>query len=1039
MPERHSTKSLLSQITAIARSLASAHEMREVMQRVASAAVDLTRARGAYVEQVVSPGGTVEVVAVAGTGAALLGLRVPYPGSLTEEIIEGALPVLLTELGTIGAGIAPYLAHHCGECSALVAPLLSADGVLGALVLVRSVEEEPFDEEETALVQTLGDLASISLRRVRLLQDARSEREQRTALLNSTGEGIYGVDTEQRCTFLNRAGARMLGYSPEEVLGENMHDLIHHTRPDGSRYPEDECPIFHAVRSGEGVRVEDDVLWRRDGTSFPAEYGSSPIREQGRIVGAVVTFMDISERRAAAEILLESEQRFRGLAENAAEAIVTLDVDDAIVYANPAVEEIFGYSAEELRRLRLTDLMPERYRHRHREGIERHVATGRRRVPWDGMELPGLHKDGREIPLEITFGEFVRDGRHYFTGIMRDITERKSAEAERERLLERESFLAEASAILASSLHYQVTLRRVTRLAVPRIADYCVIDVLEADGRLHRVAAAHADPGMAEIIRARSADAPAPGSRSPALRVLETGEPELATEITDEWIEAVAQSPEHRELMRRLAPRSAIIVPLRARGRTFGILWFLFSTSGRRFGPGDLTLARELALRAGVAVDNARLYEAAEEARGEAERRAREEAALREATGAVSASGSTEEVIRRIAGSAVEATNADGAFVVRIDIGAGEVVVVAAAGAVSPEVGTRAPYAGSFAEQVVEHAEAEIILRLADAGDRLPPELVRACPEGSALVVPLADGGEPIGALLMIRGEEKRRFRPDEVKRARTFADLASLAFRKIHMLEDSERRREELQRVMESRARLMRGFSHDVKNPLGAADGFLSLMEEGISGELTETQKEHVTRARRAIGNSLSLIEDLLELARAEAGQIEIEWVPVDVRDAVRELAEEYRAQAETRGLALEVELPEALPVIESDATRVRQILGNLFSNAVKYTDEGEVRAFVELRSGDGAHGKAGEWIAAAVVDTGPGIPAEKHRLLFQEFTRLDPGEKKGAGVGLAISQRIAHALGGEITAESEAGAGSTFTLWLPCTRGVTGAEHGG
>jgi signal transduction histidine kinase len=130
---------------------------------------------------------------------------------------------------------------------------------------------------------------------------------------------------------------------------------------------------------------------------------------------------------------------------------------------------------------------------------------------------------------------------------------------------------------------------------------------------------------------------------------------------------------------------------------------------------------------------------------------------------------------------------------------------------------------------------------------------------------------------------------------------------------------------------------------------------------------------------------------------------------------------------------------VIESDATRVRQILGNLFSNAVKYTDEGEVRAFVELRSGDGAHGKAGEWIAAAVVDTGPGIPAEKHRLLFQEFTRLDPGEKKGAGVGLAISQRIAHALGGEITAESEAGAGSTFTLWLPCTRGVTGAEHGG
>jgi signal transduction histidine kinase len=153
-------------------------------------------------------------------------------------------------------------------------------------------------------------------------------------------------------------------------------------------------------------------------------------------------------------------------------------------------------------------------------------------------------------------------------------------------------------------------------------------------------------------------------------------------------------------------------------------------------------------------------------------------------------------------------------------------------------------------------------------------------------------------------------------------------------------------------------------------------------------------------------------------------------VRDAVRELGEEYRAQAEAKGLTLEMELPEELPVIESDATRVRQILGNLFSNAVKYTDQGHVRVAVELRSGGGAR-RPGEWIATDVRDTGPGIPQEKQRLLFQEFTRLDPGEKKGAGVGLAISQRIAHALGGEITAASEADRGSTFTLWLPCTRG--------
>src|SRR5690606_6539903 len=215
--------------------------------------------------------------------------------------------------------------------------------------------------------------------------------------------------------------------------------------------------------------------------------------------------------------------------------------------------------------------------------------------------------------------------------------------------------------------------------------------------------------------------------------------------------------------------------------------------------------------------------------------------------------------------------------------------------------------------------------------------------------------------------------------------------------------------------------------------DGFLALLEDGILGEISEQQKENVKRARRALGRSLELIDDLLELARAEAGQIEVRWVPVDLRDAVRELGEEYRAQAEAKGLAMEIELPEDLPAIESDARRLRQILGNLFSNAVKYTDEGIVRLAVELRSrGDTP------WIATKVSDTGSGIPTEKQRLLFQEFTRLDPGEKKGAGVGLAISQRIAHLLGGEITATSEAGRGSTFTLWLPCARTAAAAANG-
>ncbi len=241
----------------------------------------------------------------------------------------------------------------------------------------------------------------------------------------------------------------------------------------------------------------------------------------------------------------------------------------------------------------------------------------------------------------------------------------------------------------------------------------------------------------------------------------------------------------------------------------------------------------------------------------------------------------------------------------------------------------------------------------------------------------------------------------------------------------DADRRREELERVTESRTRLMHGFTHDVKNPLGAADGYAELLEHGILGELSAKQVESVRGIRRSIEMSLHLIHELLELARAEAGEIELEPVPTGVGELAREAAEDFRAKAAAHGLGLEVRVPEALPT-ETDPARVRQILGNLLSNAVKYTPEGRITVGADLRT-DGSGPGDGDWIAIRVSDTGPGIPEAKRETIFQEFTRIDPEAESGAGVGLAISRRIARLLGGDLTVESEVGRGSTFTLWLP------------
>lgn len=171
--------------------------------------------------------------------------------------------------------------------------------------------------------------------------------------------------------------------------------------------------------------------------------------------------------------------------------------------------------------------------------------------------------------------------------------------------------------------------------------------------------------------------------------------------------------------------------------------------------------------------------------------------------------------------------------------------------------------------------------------------------------------------------------------------------------------------------------------------------------GDLSAKQVESVQRIRRSIQRSLHLIHELLELARAERGEIELRVLPASASELAREAAEDFRAQASAAGLGLEVRVPEGLPA-ETDPERVRQILSNLLSNAVKYTPEGRITVGADVRN-DGS---------------GP----------------LDPEAQHGAGVGLAISRRIARLLGGDITVESDVGHGSTFTLWLPARPGEDG-----
>lgn len=247
-----------------------------------------------------------------------------------------------------------------------------------------------------------------------------------------------------------------------------------------------------------------------------------------------------------------------------------------------------------------------------------------------------------------------------------------------------------------------------------------------------------------------------------------------------------------------------------------------------------------------------------------------------------------------------------------------------------------------------------------------------------------------------------------------------------------------ERKQVLESHARLIRGFTHDVKNPLGAADGLLTLLEMGLHGPLSELQSDTVGRARRGIRTALDLIGQLLDIERAQSGQLQIMREHFDLGEAARDVVGEFASAAHLKDLSLQLVLPaetDAL-LIYSDRARVRQIIANLVSNGVKYTQAGgRVSVRVAAVEEDEAP-RQGRRLAVVVEDNGPGIPADKQHLLFREFTRFSPNAAEGSGVGLAISEKLALALDGTITFKSVVGVGSVFTLWLPSDRRQSAAD---
>lgn len=409
------------------------------------------------------------------------------------------------------------------------------------------------------------------------------------------------IDSTLHCRFASAAYERWFGLPPGSAIGAHASEFL------GPLFRLN-LPYMQAALRGEPQEFERDIPSRVGGPPRHSLVTYIPDRVGGEVRGFIVVVTDISLLKRTELALRVSEAKFSGIITVAQDAIITIDDEQRVTIFNQGAEQIFGYASSEIIGTPIERLVPARFREAHKEHIRAFAAEPgavTRRMHSERQAF-ALRKNGEEFPIEGSISRFDVGGTRLLTVALRDITEGERAARE-------QRILAETGAVLASSLDYEKTIQQVARLVVDTVADMCVVDVLEDGENIVRLSAAHADPSKAEAC-AKLTRLSLTRRTVLARSSMEAREPKVFSEMSDDFLRAAAASPEHLDVLHELGPpRSAIVAPLVTTNGVIGAI-VMSSLRPNHFQPRDVPLAMELARRAAMAIENARLYETARRA-----------------------------------------------------------------------------------------------------------------------------------------------------------------------------------------------------------------------------------------------------------------------------------------------------------------------------------------------------------------------------------------------------------------------------------------
>ncbi|HYX13387.1 MAG TPA: PAS domain S-box protein [Nostoc sp.] len=855
--------------------------------------------------------------------------------------------------------------------------------------------------------------------------EAEAAKEQVTKILESITDGFLAFDSEWRFSYLNHEGSRTLGRSCEDLLGKNLWE----------EFPELANTSFgqlyqRAVALGMPLELED---------YYPPFDAWFAVRAYPSPTGLSLYFRNINVRKQAEAKLRESEACFRLMAENSTDIISRHTVDGTLLYISPACYTVLGYQPEELVGNHSQELV-------HPDDL----AEIARNYPVNA-DLPDIytithrarHKDGHYIWLEATI-RAIRDRQTKeileMQASSRDITERKQVEEE-------QRFLADASEILAASLDYETTLASLARLVVPEIADWCLVDVICDNQLVRRVAATHADPKKQALVEQLQNYPPDLTRKEGIAEVIRTGKSQITDFISDEQIQAVSHNASHQKILQELNPTSGISVPLIVPGRVLGAMT-LVSSSGRRYPTKSLMLAQELARRAAVAVDNARLYTETQESQQAALRAAFRTARLQAITAALSESLTPAQVSEVMVEQGMAALGASSALVALVTKSGTELEIIRAVGFEQEAVDSWRRFSIHTSAPLAEAVRTKQPIWQEPTTTRVAhyPHLAQEYARYNYeawISIPLIIEGRAIGGMSLAFAEIQE-FNQDDQPFILALAQQCAQAMERARLYEAEQTAREAAENANRIKDEFLAVLSHELRSPLNPILGWSKLLQTKKLDEKTVPQA--LKTIERNARLQAQLIEDLLDISRILQGKLSLNIYPVDLTSVISAAMETVRLSAEAKSIEMHISLEPHLGQVLGDSGRLQQVVWNLLSNAVKFTPTGgrvDIRVEQvgsrewgvgsrELGVGGKEIPKQSPLYAQIIVsDTGKGIDPNFLPYVFEYFRQENSSTTRkfgGLGLGLAIVRHLVELHGGTVQVESKGeDQGATFIVRLP------------